>query len=234
MIHMNNLKKNIKFLKIIYFLFIKLSKHLSRNKLTQYLKNDLNLIQKNNTPKKVLFVGSGGPLEKIVRFILKGEIITIDVDPSRNPDLLMSVSEMNFNDNVFDLVLLLEVLEHVEHPFKAASEIYRVLKPKGNLIVSTPFTFGLHEEPYDYWRFTKYGLINIFSIFKEVKVYERSGFFLTICTLLARLIKSKNLFHLCLGCLFSLIFFIFLPLINLIDKFMPESITTGYYLSGKK
>ena len=56
----------------------------------------------------------------------------------------MSVTDMNFKDENFDLVLLLEVLEHVDEPFKAAKEIHRVLKPNGYLIASTPFTFGIH------------------------------------------------------------------------------------------
>ena len=67
-------------------------------------------------------------------------------------------------DNKFDAVLMFEVLEHVEDPFLAANEILRVLKVRGVLLLSTPFVFGIHDAPYDYWRFTKYGLANIFKI----------------------------------------------------------------------
>jgi ubiquinone/menaquinone biosynthesis C-methylase UbiE len=46
---------------------------------------------------------------------------------------------MPFSDNSYDLVFLIEVLEHVHNPQKALSEIYRVLKPGGTLIFSVPF-----------------------------------------------------------------------------------------------
>ena len=221
-------------LKRFYSICLQGSKYISRNKLYNFLKSDLYLIQKNHKNLKVLFVGSGGPLQKFAESMITGQILSIDVDQKRNPNYVMSVADMNFKDNNFDLVLLLEVLEHVDQPFKAALEIHRVLKPNGHLIVSTPFTFGIHEAPFDYWRFTKYGLLKIFSAFKDIKVIERSGFFLTIFTLFVRLIKSKSYFHMILGCFLSLISIIFLPLINLFDRFMPNTITTGYYLTGKK
>lgn len=57
-----------------------------------------------------------------------------------------------------DTVLCSEVLEHVPHPAKAAGELARVLKPGGTLIVTVPFMARLHEEPHDYFRYTRHGL----------------------------------------------------------------------------
>jgi SAM-dependent methyltransferase len=57
-----------------------------------------------------------------------------------------------------DTVLCSEVLEHVPHPAKAAGELARVLKPGGALIVTVPFMARLHEEPHDYFRYTRHGL----------------------------------------------------------------------------
>ena len=126
----------------------------------------------------------------------------------------MSVSEMDFKDNKFDVVFIYEVLEHVERPFEASNELFRVLKPGGTLLLSTPFIFGIHDAPYDYWRFTKYGLKNLFSRFKDVAIKERSGFFLTISTLLVRLIISDNYFHKLLSCIFSILFIFLLHFIK--------------------
>ena len=78
-----------------------------------------------------------------------------------NQILLSQYQILNFKDKQFDLVLMLEVLEHVEKPFDVSSEILRVLQPEGNLLLSVPFTFGIHEAPYDFWRFTKYGLMKL-------------------------------------------------------------------------
>lgn len=48
------------------------------------------------------------------------------------------VEEMSFEDNFFDVVVSAWVLEHLSHPEKAFSEIYRVLKPGGVVIFLTP------------------------------------------------------------------------------------------------
>lgn len=58
----------------------------------------------------------------------------------------------------YDSAICLEVLEHVLDPFRAAREIYRILKRDGVLILSVPHLSRLHSEPHDYYRFTRYGL----------------------------------------------------------------------------
>jgi len=61
-------------------------------------------------------------------------------------------------DGSFDTVLLTDVLEHVAVPGALVNEIARVLAPGGKLIGSVPFLYRLHEEPYDYHRFTRHAL----------------------------------------------------------------------------
>lgn len=58
----------------------------------------------------------------------------------------------------YDTVLCSEVLEHVDQPWLAVAEIARVLRPGGTLILSVPFLSRLHEEPNDYYRYTRHGL----------------------------------------------------------------------------
>ncbi len=65
--------------------------------------------------------------------------------------------------DAFDTAICLEVLEHVPDPFRAATEIRRVLKPGGVLIASAPHLSRLHEEPHDYYRYTHYGLRHLFT-----------------------------------------------------------------------
>jgi SAM-dependent methyltransferase len=48
------------------------------------------------------------------------------------------VYELKHADNTFDLVFLLEVLEHLDFPDQALEEIQRVLKPGGYLILGVP------------------------------------------------------------------------------------------------
>jgi SAM-dependent methyltransferase len=58
----------------------------------------------------------------------------------------------------FDTILATDVLEHVWNPDLLWQEMARVLKPRGKIILGVPFFYWLHEEPHDYYRFTKYKL----------------------------------------------------------------------------
>lgn len=72
---------------------------------------------------------------------------------------LGSAEEMTgISDAAFDTVLSFEVLEHLPHPQRAVSEMARALKPGGTLLLSVPHLSRLHEEPHDYFRYTRHGL----------------------------------------------------------------------------
>lgn len=58
----------------------------------------------------------------------------------------------------FDTVLLTDVLEHIAEPQLLMSEIARLLKAGGKALISVPFLYHLHEEPFDYYRYTEHAL----------------------------------------------------------------------------
>ena len=57
-----------------------------------------------------------------------------------------------------DTVLSTQVLEHVAEPDAYLAEAARVLRTGGLLILTCPGHYMLHEEPHDYYRYTRYGL----------------------------------------------------------------------------
>ena len=76
--------------------------------------------------------------------------------------MVASVCYLPFKE-VFNAVLCVSVLEHLEEPRRAVQEMRRVLTVRGKIIVSVPFLFPIHNSPNDYWRFTNHGLRNLFS-----------------------------------------------------------------------
>jgi SAM-dependent methyltransferase len=77
------------------------------------------------------------------------------------PDCFYDGGRLPFSDHSFDTVLSIQVLEHTPDPFRLVSEMARVLKEDGVLILAAPFSFRLHEEPHDYFRYTPHGLREI-------------------------------------------------------------------------
>jgi SAM-dependent methyltransferase len=79
-------------------------------------------------------------------------------------------------DESYDTVICLEVLEHVKDPFRAVHEMGRILKPDGYLILSVPHLSRLHDEPHDYYRYTRHGLSYLLEqAGLESKVMEKRG-----------------------------------------------------------
>jgi len=90
-------------------------------------------------------------------------VTRLDVETrSAGVDILGDVQHMDqVPDQSFATVLCTQVIEHVPDPFGAVSEMARVLQPNGVLILSAPHLSLLHEVPDDYWRFTRFGLMQL-------------------------------------------------------------------------
>ena len=76
-------------------------------------------------------------------------------------DYVCDLAEIPVEDARFDHVLLTQVLEHLPEPAKVLAELQRVLKPGGTLWLTAPLFYAEHERPYDFFRYTQFGLRHV-------------------------------------------------------------------------
>ena len=129
----------------------------------------------------ILDAGAGESVYKSMFAACDYKAIDLAVGESRwnyaNLDYVGALHEMPIEDETFDAVLCTQVLEHLEWPRESVSEMHRVLKPGGTLFISVPMAQHEHQTPYDFFRYTSYGLKSIcqHAGFSDVKVTPFGG-----------------------------------------------------------
>lgn len=96
-----------------------------------------------------------------------------------NLDYIAPLHNMPIDDGIFDAVLCTQVLEHVELPRESIREIYRVLKVGGRLYLTAPMAHAEHQVPYDFFRYTSFGLRSLCAEagFKDIEITPFGGMF---------------------------------------------------------
>lgn len=168
----------------------------------------------------------------------------LDIRPGLGVDVVGSVYELPFENESFDIVLCMVVMEHLEDPKSAIAEMKRVLKKGGKILVSVPFLFPIHDAPGDYWRFTKYGLKVLFKDWEIEKLEAETDMNEAFAVLLQRVAYQANFkFNKLMKVLiFSLASFIsWMPRMTRkiyggIDKKReePEAFTSSFFLVARK
>lgn len=77
------------------------------------------------------------------------------------PDFFYDGRRLPFDDASYDTVVSFQVLEHTPTPQALVTEMARLLRPGGTLILSAPFSYREHEAPNDFFRFTSFGLSSL-------------------------------------------------------------------------
>jgi SAM-dependent methyltransferase len=114
----------------------------------------------------VLDIGCGQkPYESLCNAI---EYIGLELDTPENrlnkkADFFYNGEAMPFNDSSFDCLIANQVFEHVFNPHIFLKEMNRVVKIEGKLLLSVPFVWDEHEQPYDYARYSSFGLKHILN-----------------------------------------------------------------------
>jgi len=113
--------------------------------------------------------------------------IGLDIQRGAGVAVVGDAQALGIADATFDTVLCTEVLEHLAEPQKAVDEMYRVLRPGGELLLTTRFLFPIHDAPHDYFRYTKYGLRHLLRRFEILELNEETTAVGTLAVLLQRL-----------------------------------------------
>lgn len=223
-------------MKYFYKKIHRLSKIRSRQGLYEFLETNYSKI---NAGSKVLSVGSGGEVNEKLKDAVESigfSMVTIDIDSNRQPDIVGDICSFEFKENEFDVIVLSEVLEHLYNPQAGIDNLYRALKSNGKLLLTTPFIFPLHDRPYDYYRFTKYGLEYLLKEFSKIEIKDRNSSFEAIDVLWMRTlqINSSRAYYLSFFIL-PLVFYIQRPITKLLSRILPnDSMTTGYVVLCEK
>lgn len=161
-------------------LLISFAKKISRREINRAIKE---VVSNLSHKAMVLNIGSGGTIAEQIEGNLPDQTIKVtstDIDPDRNPDVVDDLVNSNLPNHAYDCVICAEVIEHVVDPVKAVENLYRVLKPGGICLVTTPYMFPTHDAPHDYFRYTEFGLRLLFKEFQIVSIEGKTRWWETL------------------------------------------------------
>lgn len=203
-----------------------------RKSIFSFIKSNLNKLE-----GKLLDIGCGKMPYK--EFILKNSNVTtyigIDIEKAHYddiivPDLVWNGENIPIEDDSFNNILLTEVLEHCPSPKTILDEANRVLVSGGNIFITVPFIFPLHESPYDECRYTPYSLKRILESckFRDINIKPFGGINASIALILS-FYRNKY---------FRLLMMPFIYLLIKIDKpeidFRDGAMFVGLSITAKK
>jgi len=117
----------------------------------------------------MLEVGAGGRVVNRDRFSAPG-LLYLRTDIVSNatvpPHLVSDLTRLPFRTASVDALVCSEVLEHIPHTHDAVAELHRVIRPGGDLLLTVPFFYPIHEavpDEGDFWRFTPAALRHLFQ-----------------------------------------------------------------------
>ncbi len=165
-------------------------KHLSEFKL---------YLNKNNCSSRlILDVGGGTSHYKYIFEPSCYKYIPLDISQKPNLEIIGAAQKLPIKPSIFDIVLCVEVLEHIYETYDVLGELNRILKPGGYLVLAVPFIIGYHDA-IDFYRFTEDALnrLLIESGFKIIKINKRGGIFSCLAGIIFQLptqvFKSRKL-----------------------------------------
>jgi len=129
------------------------------------------LLEQSSSPLDLILGGSvlGEGMSSLLA-LDSVELVETDVSFGPRSRLICDAHDIPFADEAFDAVIVQAVLEHVVDPYRCVAEIHRVLKKDALVYAEVPFMQQVHAPPYDFTRFSHYGLRRLFRRFDMMEL----------------------------------------------------------------
>jgi SAM-dependent methyltransferase len=152
----------------------------------------------------------------------------------RGLDAVADLQALPFPAGMFDAVLNVVTLEHVREPACVLAELGRALKPGGRLLLIVPHEWEEHQQPHDYYRYTRYGARYLLERagFEEIAIEPVGGYFRLLSR---RLLNGLQFFPgplMVVAAVFLVPPALIAPLLDGLDK--QQAFTLGYICSATK
>jgi len=174
------------------------------------------------------------------------QYIAVDWDGSFHETKADIAADLNqplpIKSELADTVVSLSVMEHLCEPQTMLNEAFRILKPGGGIILQVPWQWWIHEAPYDFFRYTPYGLSYMFAKagFVDVVIEPQAGYFTT--TILKwnyftnRFVSGPKLLRWAVKVCLLPFWYLgqkIAPILDMLDRKWDLE-TSGYYVVAKK
>jgi len=160
-----------------------------------------------------------------------------------NADVVANLNEpLPVDSGVADTVVSLSVLEHLCEPQTMLKEAFRILKSGGAIVLQVPWQWWIHEAPYDFFRYTPYGLEYLLKKagFVDIEVEPQAGFVTTMTLKVnyfsLRFIRGPRLMRLAIRGVLGVLWYAGQKLAPMLDRLDGQWAleTTGYWVTARK
>ena len=158
------LKKNGK----LYYLLLKLFAPVLSS--FSYYKTIKRLLKVYGQEHIILNIGSGPTY-----FNNRKDIINVDIYKYDEVDVVADIMALPIEDEKIDFIINIAMLEHVDKANAAVREMFRILKPGGEIFSYVPFIVPFHGAPQDFHRWTILGIEKLFAKFEILKIGIGAG-----------------------------------------------------------
>ena len=162
--------------------------------------------------------------------MMKGRIRCLDLYKNKKAHVIADADKLPFKPDSFDKAISVNSFYYFKNPFNVAKDLGKILKKNGKLVVVVPFFYPIHDAPFDNYRFTEYGIRNLFKENFDIEGIDTiGGIFSLPSVILHSIIKGtpllfRGFFRDAVKIFVYLVFYIpyilsqFLEIFNILDR----------------